>query len=574
MDNPQNKKIHIALLPSFTINGLEDHLRKQCEAVGISTDIYVAGYNQIQREILHPESNLKKRGNDLTFVFLHPQRVFPEMIANPLSFRSAEERKAYCDEKISDYKNLWEQFLKNHRGLLIVSNLLPITYSPLGIQEEKTECSLKDMVAAFNAELKAQALKESRIYVSDFAAFITGYGERNVTSEKFFYIGDMFLGPAYISKLAEDCMKFIKPYAGKSKKCIVLDLDGTLWGGMVGEDGVEGIQLDTKAPGNAYLDFQNHLLALNRRGILLAINSKNNPEDALRVIREHPHMALREDAFASIKINWNDKAENIKEIAKEINIGADALVYIDDDSVQRERIRHAFPEVLVVDMPKDPALYVRTLQDLTDFNTLHLTEEDFKRADSYVHQRKVSALKDSVSSLEDFLKKLNTTVVIQAADDFTVPRIAQLINKTNQFNLTTRRYTEDDIRRMRVSPDYDIYSFSAADAFGDHGIIGVLIIKKESAAEWRIDTFLMSCRVIGRDIERAVLASFAAFAEKRGISALIGEYIPTAKNSPCKDIYLKAGFADTGNGTYRLEDYSQCSSVSHILMRTPPVWTA
>jgi FkbH-like protein len=505
---------------------------------------------------------------------LHPERVFPEMIANPLSFSSAEERRAYCDEKISDYKNLWEQFLKNQKGLLIVSNLAPISYSPLGIQEEKTECSLKDMEAAFNAELKIQALKESRMYISDFASFISGYGQREVTSPKYFYIGDMYLGPAYIPKLAEDCMKFIKPYAGKSKKCIVLDLDGTLWGGIVGEDGMEGIQLDTKAPGNAYLDFQNHLLALNRRGILLAINSKNNPEDALKVIREHPHMALHENNFASIKINWNDKAENIKKIAEEINIGIDSLVYIDDDPLQRERIRSAFPEVLVVDMPRDPALYVRTLRDLTDFNTLQLTEEDFKRAGSYVHQQKINDLKSSVSSLADFLRGLNIKISIMPADDFTVPRIAQLTNKTNQFNLTTCRYTEEEIDAFRKSQGYQVYALSARDRFGDHGTIGVAIIKEQKANEWLIDTFLMSCRVIGRDIEKGVLASLAGYAKKRGVAALIGEYIPTAKNSLCKNVYARAGFTDIGGGKYRLEDYARCVPIEYITVTEPKIWNA
>lgn len=572
--NSSGGKINIALLSSFTLNGFEDVLHRACDAAGIAGEVYCAGYNQLHQEILDPESGLWKFRPDITFLFTNAEKALGDIMVNPFAFKTPDDRRAHTAGRLAAMTGLMDAFIKNCTGLLVVGNVPYPAHSPFGIQEGKIKMSVGDMVTMFNAGLKNAALAEKRIFVSDMVAFFTRHGARAIVHDPFYYIGDIYIQPVFMDSLATECLSFIKPLAGKAKKCIVLDLDGTLWGGIVGEDGIEGIKLDTKPPGNAYHDFQRYLKALNDRGILLAINSKNNPEDALKVIREHPNMVLREDAFASIQINWRDKAENIRAIADELNLGIDSFVFIDDDPLQRERVRSEFPEVLVVDMPRDPALYVRTLQDIVDFNTLQLTADDFKRAQSYVHQRKVNELKGSVSSMEDFLKGLAMEVAIMPADDFTVPRIAQLTNKTNQFNLTTRRYTDAEIDAMRADPSCQVYSFGAKDAFGDHGIIGAAIIKEDSSRTWRIDTFLMSCRVIGRNIEKAVLASLAEHAKKQRITALIGEYIPTAKNALCKDMYAREGFADIGGGRYRLEDYSICMPVEYINVIEPKLWNA
>lgn len=566
-----NTKIKIAILSSFTLNGLEDMLKRACETNGISVEVYQAGYNQIPQEILNPASGLRRFQPDITFLFTNAEKALGEIIINPFGFKAPAGRSAYVSGRISEFINITGEFIRQCPGLLVVGNLPHPAYSPFGIQEGKVEMSVGDMIGAFNTALKQQALSEKRLYVADMAAFFARHGARAIIHDPFYYIGDLYIQPAFMEALARECLAFVKPLAGKSKKCIVLDLDGTLWGGIVGEDGIEGIKLDTKPPGNAYYDFQRYLKALNDRGILLAINSKNNPEDALKAIREHPHMVLREDSFASIQINWRDKAENIRAIADDLNIGTDSFVFIDDDPLQRERIRSEFPEIFVVDVPRDPALYVRTLQDIVDFNILQLTDDDFRRAQSYIHQRKVNELKSSVSSMEDFLRGLGMEVTIMPADDFTVPRIAQLTNKTNQFNLTTRRYTEADIDAMRKNVAYQVYSFSAKDVFGDHGIIGVVIVK-ERGGEWLIDTFLMSCRVIGRDIEKAVLSSLAGYAKKRGAQALVGEYIPTVKNSLCKDAYARAGFAETEEGRYRLDQYDSCTMPDYIKITEPKTW--
>jgi len=283
-------------------------------------------------------------------------------------------------------------------------------------------------------------------------------------------------------------------------------------------------------------------LSYYNRGILLAINSKNNFDEAIRVIREHPNMILREKNFAAMRINWRDKVENMLELSSELNIGLDSMVFIDDSPQERERMRQYLPEVLVVDLPASPFRYCQALQELNDFNTLVLSEEDKRRGEMYYARRKRRQLMESKRTLEEFLKSLDMTVEIKYADKFSIPRITSLINRTNQFNLTTRRYTQAEVEEMNSQPEkFHIYSLRVMDRFGDEGIVGVAIVRKDGK-NWIIDSFLMSCRVIGRKIETVFLAKIIEDAKRNGVSYLIGEYIPTRKNEPAKSFYKDHGF--------------------------------
>ncbi len=395
------------------------------------------------------------------------------------------------------------------------------------------------------------------IFIYDLKNLFFKYGKYNVVDDKLRYIGNIVVKPEYLPKLAHELMAYVKAKFSKNRKCIALDLDNTLWGGIVGEDGFEGIALDTKAPGNAYLEFQKSLLELNKRGIILAIASRNNYEDAIKVVREHPYMQLREDNFASIQIDWSDKVAQIKKIAEEVNIGLDSIVFFDDDALNRELVRQALPEVLVADMPKDPALYLRALKEINDFETLQslrgiFTEEDLKRSEMYVAQRKANELKSQFSNMEDFLKSLEMKINIEKANDFTIPRIAQLTQKTNQFNLTTKRYAESDIRNFAKNQDFEVFSVDVKDKFGDHGIVGAFIAKNEGS-KIVVDTFLLSCRVIGRNIENRMVEFIKEKAKERGASEIVGQYIPTPKNSICKDVYKNCGFGESENNLFKFE---------------------
>ena len=331
-----------------------------------------------------------------------------------------------------------------------------------------------------------------------------------------------------------------------SKKCIVLDLDNTLWGGILGEDGLEGIRLGPTPEGRPYLEFQKYLLSLFNRGIILAINSKNNHKDALRVFQEHPNMVLKEHNFASMQINWNDKVSNLKNIAKELNIGLDSLVFIDDEKLNREMVKSILPEVEVVDLPEDPSLYLKTLAEIDDFNILKITEEDKKRGKMYAERRKRQELQNKSSTdITQFLKDLRMIATINMADSFNIPRIAQLTQKTNQFNMTTRRYSEEDIKKFSGNKNFLVMCISIKDKFGDNGITGAAIVEK-SHESWRIDTFLLSCRIIGRKAEEILLGHIIGLAKNENVKKIIGEFIPTQKNTPAKSFYKNSKFFNAG----------------------------
>jgi FkbH-like protein len=330
---------------------------------------------------------------------------------------------------------------------------------------------------------------------------------------------------------------------------VVVDLDGTLWGGVVGELGAEGIQLGPTAPGAEFLDFQEALLALTKRGVLLAVCSKNNPEDVLPVLREHRHMLLREEHFSALRINWRNKAENLAEIAVELNIGLDSLVFLDDNPVERELIRQVLPEVLTVEMPKDASQYRATLEDLTDFELLAMTREDEMRVSQYQANRRRQALEQSSGSLDDYLTSLEIKAEIGPASAHHVARLVQMFNKTNQFNTTTRRYQAPDVERLIGSPAHQVYVLDVADRFGDHGLVGTAVVRDEGDT-WVIDNVLLSCRAMGLSVETALLKQIYDAARARDVTRLVGEFIPTPKNKPSADFYSRHGFqpaADAGS---------------------------
>ena len=326
-----------------------------------------------------------------------------------------------------------------------------------------------------------------------------------------------------------------------SKKCLVLDLDNTLWGGIVGEDGVEGIKLGPMPEGRPFLEFQKYILSLFNKGVILAINSKNNYNDVLKVFNEHPYMILKEDHFASVQINWNDKISNMKTIAQELNIGLDSFVFFDDDKLNREMIKDSLPEIKVVDLPEDYSLYLKTIEELDDFNTFQLTEEDKKKGKMYADQRRRSDFIKSTQNATEYLKGLQMKVTIEEVNKFNVSRISQLTQKTNQFNMTTRRYLEEDIKNFALNRDFLIFSVTVEDKFGDNGITGAAIIEK-CKNYFRIDTFLLSCRIIGRRIEEIMLVYILEKAKAEKVKTLLGEFIPTTKNIPAKEFFKENGF--------------------------------
>ena len=535
-----DKKLKVAILPGFTLNGLDETFHVKCSEIGIRYQSYVAGYNQYNQEILNSESNFYNFSPDIAFLILDIRSLLGDYFHFPYSISSAE-RKSLVKEKINELENLILQFKNNSSSKLVITNFNIPSYSPNGIIETKSEFGFHEMIQEINESLRKIVRSQNSIYVYDFNQFVSKYGEENIFDYKQFHLGDIQIAFNYIPYFAHELVSYVKPMFGINRKCIVLDLDNTLWGGVVGEDGFDGIELGHTPNGKAFVEFQKHLLSLWQQGIILAINSKNNFDDAMKVIREHPDMILREKHFGNIQINWNDKAQNMQKISEELNIGLNSFVFFDDDKTNQERIKSEFTEILTIDLDSDPSTYVKKLKDLNDFNILQRTDEDIKRGEMYSQQRQRNELKESVSNLNDFLQKLDIKVEIKNATDFNIPRISQLTLKTNQFNLTTKRYQENDIRTLANNPKIKIGCAQVQDKFGDNGITSVFIIEKQER-KWIIDSFLQSCRVIGRGIEDAIMSEILKDAKKNNIEKVYANFVPTKKNKPAEEFLPQNGF--------------------------------
>jgi len=540
-----DKKIRIALLSSFTINGLSEILKVKSAERNISCTVYEAPYNQYSQQILNKKSDLYKFSPNITFLILDTRNIFGEIFRFPYSI-SHLERAKIVENKINEIKNLLDKYIKNSNSKIIVTKLNIPSFSPNGIFESKTEYGFYNMIEDFNKQIINNYFNSENVFVYDFDKFITKNGEDNVFNYSQFFFGDLKISMEFLPLLGQDLMKYVIGYLGITKKCIVLDLDNTLWGGIVGEDGFNEIKLGPEPPGNAFMEFQRVLLSLHQRGIILAINSKNNFEDAIKVIREHPHMILKEEHFAAMRINWNDKVSNMKEIVKEINIGSDSLVFIDDDPVNREFVKSIFPEILVVNLSNDPSSYVLEIENLIDFSVLKITDEDRNRGKMYLKERKIIELEKTSIDLQTFLSQLNLKIIIKDVNEFTLPRVSQLILKTNQFNLTTKRYQEREVEKMILDSNFIVTSVQVEDKFGDNGVTGVFIIKKENKKEWRIDTFLMSCRIMGRDIEKGIMTYIINKARANNIEKINADFIPTQKNKPIENFLSDHKFKKNG----------------------------
>tara|TARA_Y100000996_G_scaffold111653_1_gene82656 strand:- start:162 stop:1907 length:1746 start_codon:yes stop_codon:yes gene_type:complete len=535
-----SKKLKVALLSSFTLNGLNEILHVKCSDMGVRYQSYISGYNQYNQELLNPESDYYKFCPDITFLILDIRNFLGDNFHN-FHILSDDAKKEFAKEKINHLENIIQNFEKNSNSKLVITNFNIPSYSPNGIIESKIKFGLHEMIEKINNSLRDISKTHNSIYVYDFNQFVSKHGEKNIFDYRQFHLGDIQITFNFMPYFGYELMSYIKSITGTNRKCIVLDLDNTLWGGVVGEDGFDGIELGQTANGKAFVDFQKELLSLWQQGIILAINSKNNFDDAMKVIHEHPEMILREKNFANIQINWNDKAQNLLQISDEINIGLNSIVFFDDDKLNQTRIKQEFPEVLTIELPEDPSEFSPLLKELNDFNVLQRTDEDTKRGQMYTEQRKRKELEKSVSNLDDFLKELDIKVKMKKSNEFLIPRISQLTLKTNQFNLTTRRYQEEEIKNFSSNTKFIVGCAQVLDKFGDNGITGVYIIKKNDKS-WLIDTFLLSCRIMGRGVENAILSQILLDAQKNGIDEIQAEFIPTQKNQPAENFLSDFGF--------------------------------
>jgi FkbH-like protein len=537
-----DRAVRIALIGSSTLDHLRSYLEVWCRLAGLLPTFYLGPYGQYAQDILDPGSALYAFDPHVVIAVVHGRSLFPALYDTPFDL-SPEERRAAAGEVIEHVAGLLAALTSHTHALILWHTFATPQFSPLGTLDLRDEFGQAAIFQTINAGLAERVRRDfPSLHLIDEDRVYGRIGKCNVTDPRLWFLARIGIAEGALGALATEYMRYIQPLRGRMRKCLVLDLDNTLWGGVVGEDGPYGIDLGHEAPGNAYLAFQQAILDLWKRGVLLAINSKNNAADALEVLEHHPDMLLRPHHFATIRINWLDKAENLRSIAEQLNIGLDSLVFLDDNPAECALVRARLPEVLTVNLPGDPAQYRRILLELTAFDTLNLTDEDRRRTQLYAQrQAREQWASQHVGSLEDHLAGLGLVVEISLADEFALPRVVQLIGKTNQFNLTTRRHDEATVRSFVASSAHGVYTARVRDRFGDQGLVGVAIIAIDQDV-WELDTLLLSCRVLGCGVETAFLAALVDAACAWGARTLRGIYVPTAKNEPARDLYGRHGF--------------------------------
>lgn len=398
---------------------------------------------------------------------------------------------------------------------------------------------VREAIVRYNTQLYNMAGTNVNFKVIDFSEFTSRYRSEELIGWKFYFISQMYISSKITSEFATWVDSKIQNIALKRKKCLILDLDNTLWGGVLGEEGINGIQIGGDYPGKAFLYFQEALSALSKEGIILSVCSKNNEEDVFDAWEQNPFMVLRKKDFVAIRINWNDKASNIVELSKELNIGLDSMVFIDDNPAERELVKQTLPMVAVPDFPKQaymlPQFFMQLVREY--FEVYEITGEDKKKTEQYKANAERTREQAKFLNFEDFLRSLEIKIELQKVDSFNISRIAQMTQKTNQFNLTTQRYSEADVRQL-LDNQWKIYCIRVSDKFGDNGITGAVFITDNS-----IENILLSCRILGKGIETAFIKFVFKLLVEDGVSALEAKFIPALKNRQVADFYDRLGFS-------------------------------
>jgi FkbH-like protein len=533
----ERSKVRVAVLSDASTQHLVPLLRALFARSGFDADIHAAEYDTTESEVLTPESALYAFAPD--FVVLLPA-------TNAARARFHEtpnaDRASFGASLAAHQAALWDA-LKQRSGATIVHANWVVPYErEFGHFGLKVSSSFAPCIADANARLAALARDRHHVFLLDVEGLASYAGKRTWSDEKLWTMAKSYAALDHLPAVAQGIVDVVAAQRGKAVKCVVLDLDNTLWGGVVGDDGLEGIAIGHFGEGEPFFRFQQFLRELKGRGIILAVCSKNEHETAFRAFRDHPEMVLRPGDIAAFVANWNTKVDNIKQIREALNIGFDSMVFIDDNPFERNIVREYLPEVIVPEMPEDPSDYVRALSELNLFETTSFTDEDRQRADLYREEAGRRLLEREFTNVDEYLKSLQMKVTFAAFDPFHLPRIAQLIQRSNQFNLTTRRQSLADCEAlMKSGPDTLPVYVKLADKFGDYGLISVVVLRFEEKTA-TIDTWLMSCRVLARGVEEYTMNRVVEAARSRGLERLVGEYVPTTKNMMVKEFFARFGF--------------------------------
>lgn len=544
MGAPQDcQRRRLAILGSSTVDMLIPAVRAAALSRRLILEVISAPYGQVRQAILDPVSPLAAAQPDFVLLTLDEAAVLPPMIG-----ASAAEAGAALQAEIDSLIALWSAARQRFGATVVQQTILNTRLGLFGSYDAAVASSPAAMIDKFNRGIVEAAQSEGVLLV-DLDAAARWSGRANWHDTVRWHGAKQAIAPAAIPLYGELAARVIAAACGLSRKCLVLDLDNTLWGGVVGDDGSDGIILGQgSAAGEAYVAFQRYVAALAQRGVILALCSKNDSDIVEQVFSSHPEMLLKREQIAAAAINWTDKATNLRQLAATLDLGLDSLVFVDDNPAEREIVRRELPMVAVPEMPDDIADYPATLASAGYFEAVTFTAEDRARVQQYAANSKRNELLAAATDIDGFLQSLDMRLDARTPSKGDLARVTQLINRSNQFNLTTRRYSAEEVERAVNDSDVVLLGFRLVDKFGDNGLIAVIIARPDERQghALRIDTWLMSCRVLGRGVEVACLRVLAAEARRRGVDILIGEYRPTSRNAMVGDHFARLGFQPDG----------------------------
>lgn len=531
-----NTAVRIALIGDCSTQFIANILPIQFQNSGIRANVMECGFDSIEVEVLNPKSKLH---------LFDPQVVvFVNSVQSIRSrfFGGKQEAEEFAEDHVCKVKSLWEILSKKKDCRVIHFNYATPLERIFGNFDAKTGDSFTSLVRSLNMRLSELASQYGNVFIADINQLSAWHGGQKWFDERMWFHAKLLCSLDLLPMVTQTIVDIFVAATARTVKCVVLDLDNTLWGGVIGDDGVEGIKLGDEGVGESFVAFQDFILKLKARGIILAVCSKNSIENAVKPFREHPNMKIKESDIAVFVANWNNKADNIRYIAKVLNIGIDSMVFLDDNPFERNLVREHLPGVVVPELSEDPSDYVKSLFEYNLFETTSFTAEDKQRSEMYREEAQRRELQEAYTNVDDYLKSLNMKAKIFRFDQKNMTRIAQLIQRSNQFNLTTKRYGEADCVRL-ANEIKDSYPFcvSLEDRFGSYGLISIVVLRFE-ANKAIIDTLLMSCRVLCRGVEKLVMNHIMSESKSRGCKLVVGDYIPSSKNAMVKDFYRDFAF--------------------------------
>lgn len=542
-------KKRIAVIGDCATQQLSTAIRGESVRRNFPLAVFDADYDQMEAQLLDPHSEVYEFEPDYILLFASFEKLKKRFYDTVPS-----ERAGFAVREMERFSSLWQVIASSCKAKILMFDFPESEDMVFGSYALRTPASLGFQVRKLNILLSETIAAEfPNVYPVSLSAIQTALGKDAFFEDRTWYLAKMAVCTDALPTVAASLLDIITALAGNVKKCVIVDLDNTLWGGVIGDDGIDGIQLGELGDGPAFAALQLWLLELKRRGILLAVCSKNNDDTAREPFEKHPEMILRLDDIAMFVANWENKADNIRSIQKTLNIGMDSLVFLDDNPFERNLVREMLPEVTVPELPEDPSAVPSYLASLHLFEAVSFSDEDASRTAQYQAEASRTAAQASYGSYEDYLKALEMKAEILPFDSFHYPRIAQLTQRSNQFNLRTVRYSESDISEIANDSAYLTRYMTLTDKFGEHGLISVVICKEQDKDTLFIDTWLMSCRVLRRGVEECLFDAIVKMAADAGYTYLAAEYLPTAKNKMVSDFYDTMGMTPQGEGKYLLE---------------------